>query len=148
MEIVVYRNTDEALYEQTLALRNALLRQPYGFSIYDEDLSYETGNYFFGALDESGELLGTVNYFVPEPGISQLCALAVRTDLQKQGIGRKLVSALFEDLQQKNFKKCIVEARESAVGFYEKTGFIIDAPIPNTRLGGIDWLMHRDLENI
>lgn len=145
MEITTYRRSDQQLYEQTLALRNTVLRQPLGLSIYDEDLSYETENFFFGAL-ENGELLATVNYYVPEPGIAQLCAFAVRADRQKQGIGRQLVRALLDDLQQKNFTRCLVEARESAVGFYEKTGFEKYKTMENVRLCVMDWLMHQDLE--
>ncbi|GAB2024913.1 hypothetical protein OfM1_09840 [Lactovum odontotermitis] len=145
MEITTYRRSDQQLYEQTLSLRNLVLRQPFGLSIYDEDLSYETENFFFGAL-ENGELLATVNYYVPEPGIAQLCAFAVRADRQKQGIGQALTAALLDDLRRQNFKRCIVEARESAVGFYEKTGFEKYKTMENVRVGGMDWIMRQDLE--
>jgi ribosomal protein S18 acetylase RimI-like enzyme len=145
MEIISYRKADTALYEQTLALRNEILRQPLGFSIYDEDLSYESENIFFGAF-EKDQLVGTLNYYVPEVGTAQLCAFAVRADRQKQGIGRQLVEMLLKDLQRQGFKKCIVEARELALGFYEKVDFVADRPLENLRLGINDWMMHKDLK--
>ncbi len=51
MEIIRYTSRDMALYQETLELRDEILRQPWGFSIYDENLSYETENQFFGAVE-------------------------------------------------------------------------------------------------
>lgn len=138
MEIIKYKNTDRR-YAQTLQLRDVILRQPFGLSIYDEDLSYESENFFFGMV-ENDELLGTVNYFVKSDNVAQVCAFAVRADKQKQGIGSQLIIALLTELQARNFKKCIVSARPEAVKFYEKFGFIVDAPV-KTKQGGMSMMM-------
>ncbi len=141
MEIVKYKKTNSSLYTQTLALRDEILRRPLGLSIYDENLSYEVENIFFGAL-ENGKLIGTLNYFVKEPQTAQLCAFAVKNERQKSGIGSQLVVQLFDELQQLNFEKCIVEARDTAVGFYQKQGFTVTAgPIKNLKTTCDDFMM-------
>lgn len=145
MEIIKYRKADETCYAQTLALRDQILRQPFGVTIYDENLDYEVENIFFGAF-ENGELIGTVNYFTKASKTAQLCAFAVIADRQKSGIGSQLVQALFADLRAQNFEKCIVEARGTAVGFYEKMGFVLtSSAFKNERLGLEDFMMAIDL---
>ncbi|AYG00072.1 GNAT family N-acetyltransferase [Lactococcus allomyrinae] len=145
MEIIKYRRADEAHYAETLALRDKILRQPFGVTIYDENLDYEVENIFLGAF-ENDELIGTVNYFEKTSKTAQLCAFAVKSDRQKSGVGSQLVQALFTDLLAQNFEKCIVEARGTAVGFYKKMGFVLtSSAFKNERLGHEDFMMAIEL---
>ena len=43
-----YKSTDKTIYQASLQLRDVLLRQPIGKSIYEEDLTIEQDNDFYG----------------------------------------------------------------------------------------------------
>ena len=146
MEIIRYTSRDMALYQETLELRDEILRQPWGFSIYDENLSYETENQFFGAV-ENGKLIGSLNYFVKAPKTAQLCAFVIKKDRQKAGIGTALVKALFQELQESDFEKCTVSARPPADSFYEKVGFVKTGEKRMNPVDGISFVMIRRVKN-
>lgn len=56
----------------------------------------------------------------------QLRGMAVLPNVQKSGIGKALLTKAEEIAQQQNYELIWFNARESAVGFYEKTGYRID----------------------
>ena len=52
-------------------------------------------------------------------GLAELCLMAVRSDTQNKGLGRKMVDAL-----KREYPKIVTFADQRALGFYRKMGFL------------------------
>src|SRR5699024_1421150 len=78
---------DSPAYRAGLALRDRVMRQPLGLSIYDEDFSFEKDCVLLAAFDEDGSLtgFGSMTNAGPVRRIEYLC---VDPDFQGEGIGR------------------------------------------------------------
>lgn len=141
-----YHSTDTKFYQDSLILRNKLLRAPINKSLFDEDLTIEKNNDFYGIFFEE-QLIGTLSFFTKDTGVAQLTAFAVEENFQRQGLGQKLVAFLTEDLKSRGYKKVVVDARATAKNFYEKCGFVIEkGPVLNKTLGVEDYKMVYELE--
>lgn len=55
--------------------------------------------------------------------IYQICQMVVEPDYQKQNLGRKILSTLIEIARQEGAIALTLNARLTAVGFYQKLGF-------------------------
>ena len=72
-------------------------------------------------------------------GALHLTAFAVKSEYQRKGIGKKLVEMLCKDEQIKGYREIRVDARETAVSFYQKCGFEVSSgSIINKTLGVVD----------
>lgn len=60
-----------------------------------------------------------------EDGVGRIRFMAVDNDFQKQGIGDAIVKLLEANAKSKKWSKVRLWARESAVSFYEKSGYEI-----------------------
>ena len=54
-----------------------------------------------------------------QAGMAELCLMAVRTDTQNKGLGRRMVDAL-----KRIYSKIVTFADTRALGFYRKMGFL------------------------
>ena len=57
---------------------------------------------------------------------AQIRYMAVEKEYEGNGIGRMLVNALEQQARNKNMCTVILDAREPAVGFYQKLGYSIE----------------------
>ena len=57
---------------------------------------------------------------------AQIRYMAVEKEYEGNGIGRMLVNALEQEARNKNMCTVILDAREPAVGFYQKLGYSIE----------------------
>lgn len=145
MSVVKYKSQETDLYEQTLQLRNKVLRLPLGKNIFVEDLTIEKENDFYG-WEKEHQIIATLSTYLKEDRTIQLTAFAVEPIYQNQGYGKKLVEFLLEDLSKQGYERVDVSARSSAKGFYEKCGFkAIGEPVVNETLGIKDYLMTRTI---
>ncbi|MHC5249403.1 GNAT family N-acetyltransferase [Enterococcus sp. LJL90] len=96
-------------YQQALALRDKLLRQPLGKSIYDEDLLIEANNDFYGVFIKE-QLIGTVSWFKVTEQTAHLTAFAVAEAYQQRGLGSCLLDFLVADLLERGFQ--LIEVTE------------------------------------
>lgn len=87
---------------------------------------YQSGDLY--AVDD-GEPLGIV-LTIPHPdGSVELKAVAVDTRRHNQGIGRRMLAAVFADLRQRGVRRVIVGTGNSsldALAFYQKAGFRLE----------------------
>lgn len=110
-------------YQESLALRNRVMRLPLGLSIYDEDFSKERKAYILGAFVAS-RLIGVgVLSSSPEPETVSVDYLCVDPATQTSGVGRQLLSALEVYAHTQGARQVSLEARVSAQGFYERCGY-------------------------
>ncbi len=112
-------------YRQACLLRNATLRIPLGLDLYDEDLESESVYRHFGVFD--GEELIACLVIVPlESGKVQLKQMTVDEAFRGKGIGRLLMERVEECLVVSGVGEIRLHARETALGFYEQLGFVIE----------------------
>lgn len=126
-------------WEQALKLRYEVLRKPLGLEYSEADLELEKKDYHFAAFD--GENL--IGFFLLKPisnSIIKMRQVAVAPERQGQGVGKKLVLAAEEFARTHKYKKIYLDARESAVKFYESLFYqkegdpFIAATLPHWRM--------------
>ncbi len=54
---------------------------------------------------------------------AQIRYMAVAREQERKGIGRELVKALEQHAQDSSCKTIVLDAREPAIGFYQKLGY-------------------------
>jgi GNAT superfamily N-acetyltransferase len=111
-------------YKQMVDLRLLILRAPLGLTFTREDLEREKDDILLGCFDEE-ELEGCCLLTEIEPGTVKLRQMAVLDGLQGKGIGRALMNFAESVARDAGYKKLTMHARKSALGFYEKLGYII-----------------------
>lgn len=109
-------------YEQMVQLRHLILRQPLGLTFSKEELEKEKDNILIGAFDED-EMLGCCMLTKIDDSTLQVRQMAVNNNLQGKGIGASIMSFAENLSRDKGYKKLIMHARNTAIGFYEKFGF-------------------------
>jgi predicted GNAT family N-acyltransferase len=112
-------------YDQTVALRDEVLRRPLGLELNLEELAEESDSFHLTCW--RGDMLAACLVLKPlSCNRVRMRQLAVHRGLQGQGIGRMLVknSELFA--RDHGYEEIVLHARETAVGFYEKTGYEVD----------------------
>ena len=121
MAVLVEHGSGE--YEETVALRDEVLRKPLGLSYDPAELAGEKDSFHF-ALREGTELVACL---VLKPLDEQRCIkmrqLAVRENVQGKGFGRELVNYAESFAKGRGNEEIVLHARETARGFYEKLGY-------------------------
>lgn len=121
LHIIEYNSKE---YHEMVELRNQLLRKPLGLSLLKDELQNEEHNIFIGYFDD-GKLEGCCMLVPLENHSIQLRQMAVIAGLQGKGIGRTIMQFAENLSRDKGFKKIMMHARESAIGFYQKQGYEI-----------------------
>jgi predicted GNAT family N-acyltransferase len=106
-------------YQEVYRLRNELLRLPLGLSLDDEDLSDDAKDTIWIA-EEGGKIEGCVMMHPIDDNTIKLRQMAVHKAAQGTGVGRELVAAAEQGALQQGYKKIVLHARITAIGFYEK----------------------------
>lgn len=110
-------------YNETLELRNKVMRLPLGMSIYNEDKTNEAKSKIIGAY-EGDQLLG-IGILSPTDSDKKmkLDFLCVDSELQKSGVGRTILTHLEEYAVSQGANEIELEARYTAKDFYKKLGY-------------------------
>jgi len=112
-------------YESECALRDEVLRRPLGLSLYDEDLSGEGAQLHFGLFDSNNTLSACVIAVPVSAHEVKLRQMAVQSDCQLQGLGRRILNDLEKFFEKQAVVVFSLHARLSALGFYEKSGYVV-----------------------
>ena len=116
-------------YDQSLRLRNELLRVPLGMDLFDgshDDLSQEHRYYHFGAFNEAGQLIASILGIPTSPNEIRIKQMAVAVDMQHQGIGKRLFMAFEAYLLNLGFQIFVLHSRQVATGFYLNLGYVVN----------------------
>lgn len=119
VKLIDHGSTD---YSQMIALRQTLLRKPLGLSFDDTELKAETNDILIGCFDDE-RLEGCCLLTQIANGILRLRQMAVVSGLQGKGIGKVLLQFAENIARDRGYKKIVMHARKTAVGFYEKSGY-------------------------
>jgi len=115
-----------AEYQQTLQLRETVLRLPLGLTLSAADLQAEDAQWHFALFDAGGALLACVLAVPVSPGVFKLRQMAVRTELQRKGLGIQLMQEVEARLQAEGARSIILHARVSAAPFYQRLGYVTE----------------------
>lgn len=111
------------VYHEMVALREEVLRKPLGLRFSQQDIAGEKGDIHLAAF-LGGELVGTVLLRPESDKVCRLRQMAVRVDLRRQGVGRRLVERAERLLAARDYRAVTLHAREAAVPFYEALGYV------------------------
>lgn len=109
-------------YQSALELRHEVLRAPLGLKLTAEELDGEHGQLHFGVV-EGDKLVATLVARPRSTSLVQLRQMAVHSDYQARGLGRFLIEYCESDLRTRGFQEITLNARLTAVRFYEKLGY-------------------------
>jgi predicted GNAT family N-acyltransferase len=104
-----------------------ILRQPLGQSVYEDDLSHEHEELLIVALLDN-EVVGCTIIKEKDTHTGKLRQMAVASALQGKGLGAQLVVAAEAMSRQKGYTNIELNARDTAVPFYERLGYTIHGP--------------------
>ncbi len=107
-----------------IQLRKQILRQPLGLSFSEDELEHERHNILIGAYDDD-EMLGCCMLCPINHHTLRLRQMAVQNNLQGKGIGASMMNFAETVARDKGFKKMVMHARKTALGFYEKLGYSV-----------------------
>ena len=109
-------------HEQALDLRNRILREPLGVTWTAEERAAEKIDRHFGLFDESGLIACVVVKDLGNATV-KIRQMAVEPDQQGSGVGRALMEGVEVQLREDGVERVELNARDTAVGFYEKLGY-------------------------
>lgn|SRR5690606_39037396 len=122
-------NIREISAKETLALRHEILRPGSAISacIFEGDEAPSTRH--FGAIDDESNIVGIVSVYrkgcpaIPLENVYQLRAMATSPRCRGQGVGRLLLRAVENYLEDVEASVIWANARSAAIGFYQKAGY-------------------------
>lgn len=110
-------------YKQMVDLRYQILRKPLGLVFTEEELVTEKNYILIGCFDDN-KIEGCCVLIPLDNETLQLRQMAVTSGLQGKGIGRMLMQFAENISRDRKYKKIIMHARKTALGFYEKLGYV------------------------
>ncbi|MEM9026399.1 MAG: GNAT family N-acetyltransferase [Verrucomicrobiota bacterium] len=123
-------------YQAYYAFRWEILRKPHYKSKGSEKDENEASAHHLMAQTDAGDIVGVGRIHIREDGIAQVRYMAVHPEFERRGLGRKILNALETQICSIH-RSCTIElnSRDTAVPFYEKCGYTVQAP--GHRLFGI-----------
>ncbi|RYE24165.1 MAG: GNAT family N-acetyltransferase [Sphingobacteriales bacterium] len=116
-------DTTDAIYPQVYELREEILRKPIGLSLKDEDLSGDAKDDIVIA-EQDGKVLGCIMLKkTDDASVVKFRQMAVQQNLQRSGVGKKIMGAAEEQAWLTGHSKISLHARTSAEDFYKKRGY-------------------------
>jgi N-acetylglutamate synthase-like GNAT family acetyltransferase len=109
-------------YEQMVRLRHEILRKPLGLEFSPDELEREKNDILIASFDED-QMLGCCLLTPINNQCVRLRQMAVNKNQQGKGIGEALISFTEKIARDKGYKKLMMHARDTAIGFYEKYGY-------------------------
>ena len=112
--------TDE--YKEELKLRDRVLRKPLGLSLYNENLTKEINDFHIGAFN-GNVLIGVLILTVLSEQEVKMRQVGVEEIWRGKDVGARLVLYAEEFAIKLGYRKMVLNARKSVVGFYERLGY-------------------------
>ena len=116
----VHHGTKE--YDQTVALRNEVLRMPLGLAFSEEELPEEKDSFHL-ALSKGAEPVACLVLEPLDERHIKMRQFAVRESCQGKGFGRELENYAHSFAKGRGYEEIVLHARETALGFYGKLGY-------------------------
>jgi len=114
------------LFLQTIDLRFRELRKPLGLSFTNEQLRAEKDQLTIAASD-GDKVLGVLMMKPVDANIVKVRQVAVDSDFQGRGIGKKMSQFAEELARNMGFKTIELNARNTAIDFYKAMHYTVDS---------------------
>ena len=114
------------LYQRELDLRMELLRKPLGLTFSEREIQEESKQLHFGIFADDNTVVACAVVVPLTPTHVKLRQMAVATGHQRQGVGASLIRSIEAQLRERNIESIELNARDTAIGFYEKLGYQIE----------------------
>ncbi len=127
------------LYDQTVILRDRILRKPLNMVFTEEQLAAEKDQIHIACF-EGDELVGCMILVPTEDHSMKMRQVAVDNEKQSKGVGRFMSEFIETYAQARGVKRIYCNARDTAVPFYHKMGYqsfgepFIEVGIPHTKM--------------
>ena len=109
-------------YKQMVGLRYEILRKPLNLTFEAEELEKEKNDILICVFEEE-KILGCCLLTKIDKNCVRLRQMAVQNNLQGKGIGASMMHFAENVARDAGYKKLIMHARKTAIGFYEKLGY-------------------------
>ncbi|MBC8034812.1 MAG: GNAT family N-acetyltransferase [Chitinophagaceae bacterium] len=109
-------------YLQMVKLRNEILRKPLGLVLNEEELLQEKNQILIGAFEDD-VMLGCCMVVKESEQECRLRQMAVLNTLRGKGVGRAIMTFAENIARDRGYKRMVMHARSTALGFYEKLGY-------------------------
>ena len=110
-------------YDETIALRYKILREPLGLEFTEEQLAAEYTDFHFAAYSDAWILRGCLVLTPKNDKVLKMRQVAVNIDSQGKGIGTLLVQMSEVFAHAKGYETMEFNARDTAIPFYEKLNY-------------------------
>lgn len=124
MTIIIKQAETDNEYKQYYNLRWRILRKPWGQPEGSEIDELEDDCVHVIAKDDN-TVVGIGRLQINSTTEAQIRYMAVEEKYEAQGVGKKIVEALEQRARQQQRYSMMLDAREPAVGFYEKLGYAV-----------------------
>ena len=124
MDLEIREPRSEEEFEQYHDLRWRILREPWDQPRHSEEDQHE-GEAIHLAAWSGGRLAGVGRVHFNSPSEAQIRYMAVEMDLRGQGVGGAILAELESRARERGAAYIVLNARDTAVGFYEKHGYCI-----------------------
>lgn len=114
-----------AEYEAEIDLRTRVLREPLGLEFTDEQLAEEANQIHLGAF-LGDDLIACLVFVLVNDTTLKMRQVAVEPEMQRQGIGLKLVSYSEYFAIEKGYCRIELHARNTALQFYIDSGYEVE----------------------
>jgi len=133
---IPYKST---LYKKVVRLREQVLRTPLGLKFSDKDLETDQHEMIFAMIIDEKPIACLQARKLDSQTI-KLRQMAVHPDFQALGLGKHLLSQTEKVLKANNIKNIELNARKTALDFYQKSGYktcgneFIEVGIPHYKM--------------
>ena len=127
-------------YDELVQLRTKILRKPLGLEFTIDQLSNEYNDFHFGIYNQELKLLGGMIFNNTGNNTLKMRQVAVDDVCQNKGIGKFMVKQSEEWAKERGFNKIELNARDSAIPFYQSLGYdaegeiFIEVSIPHLKM--------------
>ncbi len=111
-------------FAEYFSFRWAQLREPLDMPRGSERDSQEDTAFHIAAYD-GPSIVGVGRVHIEADGTARVRYMAVHADYRHRGIGRSILERLEQFASTHQVRTCWLLARENAVGFYKKNGYVV-----------------------
>ncbi len=117
-------------YEQLVELRYKVLLEPLGLKFLDSHRDKEVNYLHIGCIENlDDKLIGGMMLIPLDNETIRMMQVAVDTKYQGEGVGRDLVTYAEKRAKSTGYKKIVMHAMLTVIGFYEKLGYVQEGEI-------------------
>ncbi len=127
-DIEIRRSGNRSEQEACFALRWEVLCAPWQQPRGIEQDELEDSARLYLAIDPQGKVLATGRIQSIEAEAAQVRYMAVRPGYERQGLGKRLLTALEDDAGRNGETRIMLNARETSLPFYEHCGYRVVRP--------------------